>query len=71
MKAVRGSRAIGRPLRMVNEAHKRSGQFRRSDADRRDLVTREAMTGDYDTTMRGIFAESRFDMVWWRDRATA
>ena len=46
-------------------------QFRRSDADRRDLVTREAMTGDYDTTIRGIFAEPRFDMGWWDGRVVA
>ena len=47
------------------------GQFRSSDADRRDLVTREAMTGDYDTTIREIFAEPRFDMGWWDGQAVA
>ena len=46
-------------------------QFRRSDADRRDLVTREAMTGDYDTTIREIFAEPRFDMAFWGDTEVA
>ena len=46
-------------------------QFRSSDADRRDLVTREAMTGDYDTTIREIFAEPRFDMGWWDGQAVA
>jgi hypothetical protein len=46
-------------------------QFRSSDADRRDLVTREAMTGDYDATIREIFAEPRFDMGWWDGQAVA
>ena len=46
-------------------------QFRSSDADRRDLVTRGAMTGDYDATIRGIFAEPRFDMAWWDGRVVA
>ena len=40
-------------------------QFRRSDADGRDLVTHTAMTGDYDPAVREIFDEPRFTMGWW------
>lgn len=46
-------------------------QFRHGDADRRDLVCREAMTGGYETTAREIFAEPRFLMDYWEARGWA
>ena len=46
-------------------------QFRSSDADRHDFVTREAMTGDYEATIRENFNEPRFDMGWWDGRMVA
>ena len=43
-------------------------QFRHGDADRRELVSREALRGGYETTVREIFAEPRFQMGYWEAR---
>ena len=40
-------------------------QFRGGSADMRELVSREALSGGYETTVRGIFAEPRFQMEYW------
>ncbi len=37
-------------------------QFRRGSADMREPVSREAFSGGYETMVRGIFAEPRFQM---------
>jgi len=47
------------------EAHRNSG------ADDGEPCTREAVTGTYDTRVRGIFKEPRWDMEWWSARAIA
>ena len=44
-------------------------QFRGSDASRWDLMSREALTGDYDHSRAAPFAEPRFDMDWWTGTA--
>ena len=44
-------------------------QFRGSDASRWDLMSREALTGDYDHSRAATFAEPRFDMDWWSGKA--
>ena len=43
-------------------------QFRHGDADRRELVCAEAMSGGYETTRAEIFAEPRFQMEYWEAR---
>lgn len=42
-------------------------QFR-GGADTRELVSREALSGGYDATIRDIFAEPRFQMEYWEAR---
>jgi transposase-like protein len=43
-------------------------QFRGGSADMRELVSREALSGGYEATVRGIFAEPRFQMGYWEAR---
>lgn len=43
-------------------------QFRSSAADARELVSREALSGGYETTVREIFNEPRFQMEYWEAR---
>lgn len=45
-----------------------SEQFRGGSADMRELVSREALSGGYEATVRGIFAEPRFQMEYWEAR---
>ena len=48
-----------------------SEQFRRGDADRRELACREARSGTYSTSVRDIFAEPRLFMGYWEDRSVS
>lgn len=43
-------------------------QFRHGDADRRELACSEASSGRYSATVRGLFAEPRFEMGYWESR---
>lgn len=43
-------------------------QFRRGDADRRELACAQAASGTYSSTVRDLFAEPRFDMGYWEAR---
>lgn len=43
-------------------------QYRKGGADRRELVSREALSGGYESTVRSIFAEPRFQMGYWEAR---
>jgi transposase-like protein len=45
-----------------------SEQFRHGAADARELVSREALGGGYETTVRDIFREPRFKMEYWEAR---
>lgn len=46
-------------------------QFRRGDADRRELVCAQASSGVYRSTRRGLFGEPRFEMGYWEARGWA
>lgn len=43
-------------------------QFRGGSADMRELVSREALPGGYEATIREMFAEPRFQMEYWEAR---
>lgn len=61
------TRRLGRYLNWFSWAQ----QFRGGSADMRELVSREALSGGYEATIRDIFAEPRFQMEYWEARGWA